>query len=169
MENSLDMSNMYPEHRFVMGNLERIVNGFISNTKCVIMREAKYQWPEFPDKKYEPDISLLCGIRHRKKLCYTDVPRFVAEVLSDTTENIDRTEKMNVYCKVGVQEYWLIDWRVPGGKVERYMLDDSGEEYLLHDIVVGVDDDVEINIISFPQINFKMTELMEHIGEDVIE
>ncbi|HAG68580.1 MAG TPA: hypothetical protein DCL38_01245 [Lachnospiraceae bacterium] len=169
MDNVLEMSNMYPEHRFVMSNLEKILDRYTSKLKCVALREAKYEWTEYPGEKFEPDVSLLCGIRHRKKLCYTDVPRFVAEVLSDSTEQADRNIKMEVYARVGVQEYWLIDWRTPGGTVERYLLDDAGERYLLHDIKNGNEDaDVTLNIISFPMWTFRLSELMKHIGEDEI-
>ena len=167
-EQTLEMSNRYPEHRFVMSNLEKILDKFMNGLKCVVMREAKYDWAEAEGVKYEPDISILCGLRHRKKLCYTDVPRFAAEILSDTTEKTDRNEKMKIYALVGIQEYWLVDWRVPGGLVERYMLDDSGEYYLLHDKVQGINPDQEINILSFPTWTFKMSELMKHIGEDEI-
>ena len=167
-------SNMYPEHRFVMSNLEKILDKFTKGLKCVILREAEYQWDEIKDEKFEPDISILCGIRHRKKLCYTDVPRFIAEVLSDSTEKIDRNYKMDVYSKIGVQEYWLIDWRTPGGKVERYMLDDSGENFILHDIITGTvnkneNENIELNVISFPFWTFTMADLMKHIGEDEVE
>lgn len=165
--NILEMSNMYPEHRFVMSNLEYIIKSYIKNSNCVVMREAKYDWDGI-DEKYEPDISLLCGIRRRKKLCYTDVPRFVAEILSDSTEYTDRNKKMDVYANIGVEEYWLIDWRVSGGKIERYLLDDSGEKFLLHDIINGSDNDNVISLILFPSIKFKMTELMEHVGEDIL-
>lgn len=169
MDNILEMSNMYPENRFVMSNLEKILDRFTSKLKCVVLREAKYEWQEYPNEKFEPDISLLCGIRHRKKLCYTDVPRFVADVLSDSAEQDDRHKKMEVYATIGVQEYWLIDWRTPGGTVERYMLDDSGEKFLLHDIIKGEDDtDAKLNVISFPLWSFKLSELMEHIGEEEI-
>lgn len=76
---------------------------------------------------------------------------------------------MTVYATVGVQEYWLIDWRKPGGMVERYMLDDAGEHFILHDKISGEDNqDVELNIISFPNWTFKMKDLMEHIGEEEI-
>lgn len=171
MDNLSEMSNMYPEHRFVMSNLEKILDKFTSGLRCVVMREAKYQWPEIGNEKFEPDISLLCGIRHRKKLCYTDVPRFIAEILSDTTENNDRVKKMEIYAQVGVQEYWLIDWRVPGGMVERYLLDDSGERYLLHDKIKGDSkngEEVTLNVISFPLWEFSMSDLMKHIGEEEI-
>ena len=164
-----EMSNMYPEHRFVMDNIRDLIMKYIKSSNCVVMREAKYKWPEY-EESFEPDISLLCGLRHRKKLSYTDVPRFIAEVLSDSTEKDDRERKMKVYSTVGVQEYWLVDWRKPYGSVERYMLDDNGETYLLHDIVEGkADKDVEINILSFPHVVFKMSELMQHVGEDIVE
>lgn len=81
------------------------------------------------------------------------------------SEEIDRNEKMEVYAKVGVQEYWLNDWRVTGGLVERYMLDDTGEKYLLHDKIQG---DGEINVISFPNWTFHMSELMINVGDDEI-
>ena len=168
MDNILEMSNMYPEHRFVMSNLEKLLDKYTSKLKCVVLRAAKYEWPEYPDEKFEPDISLLCGMRHRKRLCYTDIPRFIAEVLSDSTEQTDRNKKMEVYSRVGVQEYWLIDWRLPGGKVERYMLDDNGEHFLLHDVVCGDLGDVVLNVVSFPSWTFKLSELMKHVGEDEI-
>lgn len=156
---------MDPEHRFVMSNLEHIIKSFIKNANCVVMREARYNWDEV-DEEFEPDISLLCGIRRRKRLCYIDVPRFVAEVLSDSTEKEDRNKKMEVYSKVGVEEYWLIDWRIPGGRVERYLLDDNGENFLLHDIINGSEQN-NVHLILFPTASFTMSELMEHVGEDV--
>lgn len=165
MDTVLEMSNMYPEHRFVMSNLEFIIKSFIKNSNCVVMREAKYDW-EGVSEKFEPDISLLCGLRRRKRLCYTDVPRFIAEVLSDSTEQDDRNRKKDVYAFVGVEEYWIIDWRVPGGRVERYLLDDTGEHYILHDIINGEERN-DIALILFPSVKFTMEELMEHVGEDI--
>ncbi|MBP3802928.1 MAG: Uma2 family endonuclease [Oribacterium sp.] len=149
-----------------MSNLEYIIKSFIKNTNCVVMREAKYEWEGVPEK-YEPDISLLYGLRRRKRLCYTDVQRFIAEVLSDSTEHDDRNKKMEVYDSVGVEEYWLIDWRVPGGKIERYLYDDTGKHYLMHDMITG-DKQQEVSLILFPTIYFTMNELMEHVGEDIL-
>ena len=33
----------------------------------------------------------------------------MVEVLSETTAEIDRTTKLKLYARYGVQEYWLID------------------------------------------------------------
>lgn len=40
---ALEMSNMYPEHRFVMSNLEKIIDRYTKNFRCVVPREAKYE------------------------------------------------------------------------------------------------------------------------------
>jgi len=36
-------------------------------------------------------------------------PDLVVEVLSETTAEIDRTTKLKLYARYGVQEYWLVD------------------------------------------------------------
>ena len=67
-----------------------------------------------------PDVSIICNLRDRKNISFTGIPRFVMEVLSNATEEYDRHEKMNIYCKVGVSEYWIVDWRKKS--VEIYLL-----------------------------------------------
>lgn len=152
------MSDMYPEHRAVMDNFIGITYEKSKNTTCRIMREAKYKWEEDTENTREPDISILCTDRKRHKLVYTSVPRFIAEVLSDSTEKTDRNEKMELYCKIGVEEYWLIDWRKK--TIERYMLSDDAEEYLLHDIITK-DNKEGLCILSFPAITLDFDELFD--------
>jgi Uma2 family endonuclease len=51
-------------------------------------------------------------------------PDFIAEILSPSTESIDRTIKFEDYAAHGVAEYWLID---PANKtVEQYDLQEGG-------------------------------------------
>jgi Uma2 family endonuclease len=38
-------------------------------------------------------------------------PDLVIEVLSRSTEARDRTDKVELYSKLGVGEYWIVDWR----------------------------------------------------------
>lgn len=44
---------------------------------------------------------------------FTDAPELVIEVLSQTPKDIqrDRQAKLKLYSRVGVQEYWIVDWQ----------------------------------------------------------
>ena len=65
--------------------------------------------------------SIICNLRDRKNVSFIGIPRFVMEVLSNSTESYDRNEKMQIYCKVGVSEYWIVDWRK--SRSEIYLFD----------------------------------------------
>ena len=71
-----------------------------------------------------PDASINCRTKSRRGNTFTDAPRFVMEVLSPSTENYDRTEKMQLYCEQEIEEYWIVDWRKK--TVEIYELDYEG-------------------------------------------
>ena len=75
------------------------------------------------------------------------------EVLSDATEQYDRNEKMELYKKVEVAEYWIVDWRKK--QVEIYVLlpDENSideAEYRLM-AVVTEENQVDLKIHMFPK------------------
>ena len=79
---------------------------------------------------YEPDI---CFFERDKAQSFTGEqmffppPDFVAEVLSPSTEGVDRSIKFQDYAAHGVKEYWIVD---PDKEVlEQYLL--SGTEFEL--------------------------------------
>ena len=57
-------------------------------------------------------------------------PDFVAEVLSPSTEDIDRTKKSRAYGQAGVREYWIVDSKARA--VECYTLGEDGEYGPVH-------------------------------------
>lgn len=78
---------------------------------------------------YEPD---LCFFRAARAAEFTarqrrfPAPDFVAEILSPSTEAVDRGVKFEDYAAHGVEEYWLVD---PGqGIVEQYLLQGGAYE-----------------------------------------
>lgn len=80
---------------------------------------------------YEPDI---CYFSTEKAKDFTadqmlfPAPDFIVEIISPSTESIDRNEKFIDYAAHGVDEYWIID---PEKQiVEQYTL--SGKNYQLH-------------------------------------
>jgi Uma2 family endonuclease len=79
---------------------------------------------------YEPDI---CFFSKSKADEFTQeqwqfpTPDFIVEVLSPSTEDIDRTIKFEDYAEHGVKEYWIID---PDPEtIEQYVL--AGDVYKL--------------------------------------
>ena len=59
----------------------------------------------------EPDILYVAKERASvvTEMNVQGAPDLVVEVLSETTAEIDRTTKLKLYARNGVQEYWLID------------------------------------------------------------
>ncbi len=86
---------------------------------------------------FEPDVAFW---RTQVADAFTDdqlffpAPDFVAEVLSPSTEDIDRTKKFRAYGQAGVREYWIVDSKARA--VERYTLGNDGK-YAPVDLVTG--------------------------------
>jgi Uma2 family endonuclease len=86
----------------------------------------------FTRNDYEPDLVFFAKAKAaelRPEQMKLPVPDFIVEVLSPTTEAIDRGLKHDDYAAHGVQEYWIIDTEAE--IVEQYLLDSAGQ-YQLH-------------------------------------
>jgi len=86
--------------------------------------------PEFWPVDFEPSVPALAGWRVERMpelpetAYFTVVPDWVCEVLSRSTESIDRTEKLPLYAAHGVRHAWLVD---PIAKtLEVHVLGDEG-------------------------------------------
>jgi Uma2 family endonuclease len=69
---------------------------------------------------------------------FRGVPPFAVEVLSPSTEHIERTDKRDEYAGIGIGQYWLIDFR--NRAIEIYELRDlpeGGRAYELTETVTG--------------------------------
>lgn len=95
-----------------------------------------------PDQQYDPD---LLGVRPDNPVplgegWYQGVPDLVVEVLSRSTEAIDRGPKRRVYAASGVPWYWLAD---PARRtVELHRLDLASGDYRLTQTVAL--DEIEV-------------------------
>lgn len=157
-----DMSKTYIEHSMVINNFVIKIGGQIKDSLCRVFGDGvQYQWKDNDDKIVVPDTSIICNMRDRKNVSFTGIPRFVMEVLSDATEEYDRNEKMNIYCKVGVSEYWIVDWRKK--QVEIYMFDwkedDTPYSYLYKTVTEKNKDDLQI--VMFPNLKISFDELFD--------
>jgi Uma2 family endonuclease len=87
-----------------------------------------------------PDLFLIPTdqVQRAGKNVFHGVPPWAAEILSPTTERIDRIEKRDEYAQLGIAHYWLIDF--PNRAIEIYELrdlPDGGRAYELTETVTG--------------------------------
>ncbi len=155
-----DMSKTYIEHSMVIDNFVIKIGNQIKDSLCRVFSDGvQYQWKENDDKIIIPDASIICNIRDRKNVSLTGIPRMVMEVLSDATEKYDRNEKMDIYRKVGVSEYWITDWRKK--QIEIYMFDwkddDTSYAYLFNKITEANKE--ELQLVMFPNLKITFDEL----------
>lgn len=154
-----DMANTYIEHSMVINNFVTTIGNQLKSSLCRVFGDSvKYKWVENDNKPIIPDVSINCDIKNRRSTNFLGVPRFIMEVLSDATEQYDRGEKMELYKKVEVAEYWIVDWRKK--RVEIYVLSpdensiDDAEYKLLSTVTEQNKDDLNIHMFPSVKINF---------------
>ncbi len=155
-----DMSSTFIEHSFIINNFVVMTGKQIKDSLCRVLGEGvQYQWPENDNKILIPDASIICNTRDRKNVSLTGIPRMVMEVLSDSTESYDRQEKMEIYRKAGVSEYWIVDWRKK--QVEIYLNDgrEDGTTYFYLYKMVTEENKNELQLVMFPNLKTDFDEL----------
>ena len=102
-----DMTGATPEHSAVIVNFVAAVRHQLRNSTCYVYSDNvqyRFKDEEGNNKIVVPDASINCRTKSRRGNTFTDAPRFVMEVLSPSTENYDRTEKMQLYCQQEIEE-----------------------------------------------------------------
>ena len=160
----LDMAGAYIEHSTIITNFVAITYSQLRNSVCRVFPDnVQYKWTlkDGTEKIVIPDASINCRVHAKRGNSFFDISRFVMEVLSPSTEKYDRTEKMEIYRKQEIDEYWIVDWKAK--KVEIYTLDydESGEpQYYLFETITEENKD-KLKIVHFPSIKITFDELFD--------
>ena len=162
-----DMSGAYIEHSEVITNFVSVVHSQLKNSTCKVFPDnVQYKWMvDGESRTVIPDATINCRVHHKKGNSFFDIPRFVMEVVSTSTEKYDRGEKMELYRQQEVDEYGIVDWRKR--QVEIYNLDyDENQEarYFLWRTVTEANKD-ELRIVHFPNVKIKFDELFDGVDE----
>ena len=102
-----DLEGSTPEHSAVIVNFVAAVRHQLKNSTCYVYSDnVQYRFKDNQgnNKIVIPDASINCRTKSRRGNTFTDAPRFVMEVLSPSTENYDRTEKMQLYCEQEIED-----------------------------------------------------------------
>ena len=160
-----DMAGASPEHSLVIVNFVSAIRKQLKNSTCYVYSDNvqyKFRTESGEEKTVIPDASINCRIKSRRGNTFLDSPRLVMEVLSPTTEQYDRTEKMELYRQQEIEEYWIVDWRKK--EIEIYELDyenESPKYYLWNKITE--DNKEALKIIHFPSVKITFDEVFEEI------
>lgn len=157
----MGFSGGHMEHSDVITAFTSMVYSQIKNSICRVYPDnVQYKWVVDGEEKIViPDATINCRIQAKKGNSFFDVPRFVMEVLSESTKKYDRGEKMQIYQKMEIDEYWIVDWEKR--EIEIYNLDyDENEQpqYHLFKKVTRKNKD-ELEIVHFSNIKIDFDEL----------
>lgn len=155
-----DMVMMSPgpstSHQSVSGELE-----FILKQSCrtdYVIYHAPLDVILSQTTVLQPDILVI----HRSRLHIVTKrgiegpPDLVAEIVSPGSRKKDKVDKMSLYAKYGVQEYWIID--TDSKHLEQYRL--HGDRYELHDLFEG---DELITSDMLPCVSFTISEIFKEM------
>ena len=65
--------------------------------------------PEDEETVLEPDLSVICDRDKLDQYGCKGAPDLIIEILSPSTQHRDRFEKLELYRRAGVREYWIVD------------------------------------------------------------
>lgn len=104
-------SSPAPKHQLVLKNLVLIVDNFVKLNQLGTVLFAPVDVFLDEENLFVPD---MLYISTANKHIITDngiegVPDLVVEILSPSTAKYDRGEKMKVYKRTHISEYWIID------------------------------------------------------------
>lgn len=95
-------------HQQISGEIFRQTANFFSGKKCQVFN-APTDVKLSDENIVKPDIFVVCNKDQIKDTHIDGAPELVIEVLSPSTESKDRHQKLNIYAKFGVKEYWLVN------------------------------------------------------------
>ena len=162
-----DMAGATPEHSAVIVNFVAAIRHQLKNSTCYVYSDnVQYRFKDNQgnNKIVIPDASINCRTKSRHGNTFTDAPRFVMEVLSPSTENYDRTEKMQLYCEQEIEEYWIVDWRKKSVEIYLFDFKEDGTGYPYLYKTVTAQNKEDLHLVMFPNLKITFDELFD-IGE----
>ena len=132
-------------HQGVVTRLSRLIGVAIEAVLCDAEVFIELDWIISSDTVVRPDIMVVCGPPPERHLEQT--PTLVAEVLSDSTRQNDLNFKRQLYRRLGVGIYLIVDPASKSVEVDRRQSDGSYlAEMAAVDLAMQLCDDCHIQI-----------------------
>ncbi|MCL6633479.1 MAG: Uma2 family endonuclease [Alicyclobacillus herbarius] len=118
------MASPTPEHQLVLGQLFLEIGSHLRDTNCqayIAPMDLCFEPSLQTRHVVQPDLFVMCGEYGRDKRI-VGVPVWVIEVLSPSTAAQDLIRKLNLYQRMRVPEYWIVE---PDEKIINVYLHDG--------------------------------------------
>lgn len=143
-------------HQEISGELFGQLRDYLKGKKCrvyaapfaVRLFERDGDRPNKVDTTVEPDITVICDSSKLDDIGCKGAPDMVIEILSPSTRRHDQMTKLNLYCRAGVREYWIVD---PEAKVVLALLLENGSYFVKQTGTAG--DKMKVNVLEDCEIN----------------
>ena len=120
-------------HQIIVGELFRQISTFLIDKDCIafvapfdIRLAEDDQADDAVLTVVQPDISVICDPAKLDKRGCRGAPDVIIEILSPATATKDQIQKVALYEKHGVKEYWLVH---PGDRLITVRLLDAAGRY----------------------------------------
>ena len=116
------MASPIPFHQEISMQLAVAISGHVREKGCRAYSapiDLTFETDLTTSEVVQPDLLVMCGEYGRDKRI-VGVPSLVVEILSPSTASHDFVRKMNLYQRVGVPEYWIIDPALKSVNVYRH-------------------------------------------------
>ena len=151
-------------HQKISGVLFNKIYNFLDKHDCEVY-DAPFdvRLPDFDEADddvltvVQPDIVVVCDEKKLDDAGCRGAPDFIIEILSPSTASKDQIEKVALYEKHGVKEYWIVH---PTDKILTVRLLDETKKYQVPFIY---DDKKEVEIKSLPGLKIKLKEVFKNI------
>ncbi|MBW4662939.1 MAG: Uma2 family endonuclease [Chroococcus sp. CMT-3BRIN-NPC107] len=143
------------EHNLITGNIHNRLKNYLRGSRCQVFVSDMKVRIETDNVFYYPDVMVTCNPQDTEKFFLTK-PCLIVEVLSPSTENIDRREKLLTYKKIeSLQEYILVSQEEI--KVELYRKDKD------HNWIKYILSKNDVVILDSVNLQLTMTEIYEDV------
>ncbi|MBQ9361620.1 MAG: Uma2 family endonuclease [Lachnospiraceae bacterium] len=106
-----DMASPGVAHQKVLGKLYRSIADYIDSKdgKCEIIFDLDTRLDTAKDTIVRPDLSIICEPDKLTKKRCEGSPDWIIEIVSPSNPRNDYLRKLDLYQRVGVKEYWIVD------------------------------------------------------------
>ena len=106
-----DMASPSVAHQRILGKLYRIISDYIDSKRgdCEVIFDLDTKLFTEKDTIVRPDLSIICDPDKLNKRRCEGSPDWIIEIASPGNSKNDYLRKLDLYQRVGIREYWIVN------------------------------------------------------------